>query len=111
MHNRVNYRWTRWERPGAMRRRAALGQARLWLYQAISDRITDQSGGLVNIEFFHYLGAVGIRRLGADTQQHRDFFGGMPFADQLQDLSFTQAQFSVGRIGVGKERTDHRVGD
>src|SRR5882757_5483381 len=82
---------------------------RLRLYQSISNGVAHQSGGLMNIEFLHYFRAVRIGRLDADAEQCRDLLGRMPFADQLQHLSFTHAQLAVGRVGVGQIRMDYRL--
>ena len=65
----------------------------------------------MNIQFYHHLGAVRVSRLDADAQQRSYLFGRVPLADQLQDLSFTNAQLSVGRVGVAQIRTHHRLGD
>src|SRR5258708_25519715 len=85
--------------------------ARLRLYQSISNGVAHQSGGLMNIEFFHYFRAVRIGRLDADAEQCRDLLGRMPFANHLQHLSFTHPQFPVARLGVGQIRMYHPLAD
>jgi len=66
------------------------------------NRIADQTGGIVDIEFCHEIVFVSVDRLGADVEMNRDFLDGKSFSDQFQDFAFAQTQPVVtALVGTG----------
>ncbi len=66
-----------------------------WLLSANdspADRVPDQPGGFVNVQFLHDPGPVGFRGLGADVQQSGRYLRRLAFCNQLQDLPLPGAE-------------------
>lgn len=47
-----------------------------------------ETGNVMDIEFIHDIGAVGIGGLGADLEFLCDILGRITFGDQLKDFAF-----------------------
>ena len=81
------------------------------LEQSVADRVANETGSPVEIQLLHDPCAVGVGGLPADPQQGGDVLAGLPFGDELQNLSF------AGRERVGLQRRfrqiclDDRAGD
>jgi len=87
-----------WEKPGvAAGKNQGMSQGRtrgrkparssVHGYQALADGVASQTGGVVDIEGFHQLAAVGFRRLGADVELLGNLLGRVAFRDQLQHFA------------------------
>ena len=85
----------RWER-GQLGRMFQLNQragsprsgSGLRLDYSAADGIPHQSGGFVNVEFFHDAGAMRFGGFYTQAQQRGYFLCGVAFRDQLQHLAF-----------------------
>ncbi len=68
----------------------------LGLDQPAADGIPHQAGRQVDVQFFPDAGAVRFGGLHPDAQAPRNFLGGLPLRDELQDLPFARRE-RVGR--------------
>ena len=77
----------------------------------MTDRALDEVGRRGRSKQPHDLGLVIFGRTYGDVQHARDFFGGMPFSEQLQGfaLSGRQQWFVTGEFGPGGEHPRYGV--
>ena len=66
------------------------GQLDAALDDACADGVTRESGGVVDVEFFHEMFAMLLDGLDADTEFGRSFLVGLAFGDQLQHFHFAR---------------------
>src|SRR5215469_18638891 len=52
-----------------------------------ADRVADQAGDVVDVQFFHELSPVGLDGLHAHAEQSGDLLGGVSFGNQLEDFA------------------------
>src|SRR5437764_1515435 len=73
------------ETPDQARRRP--GARVSGLDQALADRVTDQAGDIVHVQFLHHARAVELGGLGRDREQRGDLFRRLSLGDELHDLA------------------------
>ena len=56
------------------------------------NRIPDEAGGFMDIQFLHDSSPMRLGGLDADAQEFGGFLGGLPFGNELEKLSFTRAE-------------------
>jgi len=66
--------------------RKVLRQILLRLDEATTDDITDQAGCLMNVQFLHDPGSVGLCGLHADPQDDGHLLGRLALGNELENL-------------------------
>src|SRR2546430_10198994 len=73
------------------------GPSVLDLHESRLDRITHESGHIVNIKTLHNLRTVRLYSLDADVQLQGHLLGRLSFGDQTQDLPLPRRQLLLAR--------------
>src|SRR6266849_4663796 len=84
---------------------------RLRLDEAPTDGITDQTGSLMNVQFRHNPGSVGLCGFCADPQHNTDLLGGFPLSNELEHLPLSTAQRLWRQLGFGQIGLNDRLRD
>ena len=80
-------------------------------YEALTNGVADQIGGLVDIELVHDSGAVAVRGFYADAEAGGDFLGRIALGDQGNYLTFAIGQFADAPGGAVCVRFEHQTGN
>src|SRR6185436_15019866 len=80
-------------------------------HEPTADRVTHESGRLVNLELSHELGAVRLGRLHAQAEHHGDFLRRLALGDELEHLAFARRQRIGRHRGTRQVRFDERARD